>query len=88
MHLQINWQLPINHWQLRGSYATRIGVHASASPFEAMAERINWTGATLESDGYGKAMLAAGIPRATVEAWTEDPQVGGLSYALWPMCNV
>eukprot|EP00966_Prymnesium_polylepis_P180088 4169957-Prymnesium_polylepis.1 len=26
------------------------GVHASASPFEALAERLNWMGATLEGD--------------------------------------
>eukprot|EP00045_Choanoeca_perplexa_P004555 m.39084 g.39084 ORF g.39084 m.39084 type:complete len:381 (-) comp12637_c0_seq1:63-1205(-) len=51
------------------------GVHASASPFEAMAERVNWVGASLETDGFGKAMLAAGIPRATVDAWSQDPQV-------------
>ena len=42
------------------------GVHASASPFEALAERLNWMGATLEEDAFGKAMLAAGIPKATI----------------------
>eukprot|EP00854_Cymbomonas_tetramitiformis_P010470 gene10470-12381_t len=51
------------------------GVHASASPFEAMAERINWVGASLESDPFAKAMRAAGIPDATIAAWTQDPQV-------------
>jgi len=51
------------------------GVHASASPFEALAERINWTGATVDTDAFGKAMLASGIPAKTVLAWTEDPQV-------------
>jgi len=51
------------------------GVHASASPFEALAERLNWMGATLEGDAFGKAMLAAGIPKATIMAWTKDPQV-------------
>eukprot|EP00242_Pyramimonas_sp_CCMP2087_P012994 CAMPEP_0198209510 /NCGR_PEP_ID=MMETSP1445-20131203/16568_1 /TAXON_ID=36898 /ORGANISM="Pyramimonas sp., Strain CCMP2087" /LENGTH=310 /DNA_ID=CAMNT_0043883311 /DNA_START=60 /DNA_END=992 /DNA_ORIENTATION=- len=51
------------------------GVHASASPFEALAERINWTGAKLEEDAFGAAMIAAGIPVATIEAWTKDPQV-------------
>ena len=33
------------------------GVHASASPFEALAERLNWMKATLEADAFGKAML-------------------------------
>jgi hypothetical protein len=51
------------------------GVHASASPFEALAERLNWVGATLETDPFGKAMLASGIPKDTIMAWTKDPQV-------------
>jgi hypothetical protein len=51
------------------------GVHASASPFEALAERLNWMGATLEEDAFGKAMLDSGIPKATIMAWTKDPQV-------------
>jgi len=51
------------------------GVHASASPFEALAERLNWMGARLEEDPFGQAMLASGIPKATILAWTKDPQV-------------
>lgn len=51
------------------------GVHASASPFEALAERLNWMGAKLEDDPFGKAMLDSGIPKDTIMAWTKDPQV-------------
>lgn len=51
------------------------GVHASASPFEALAERMNWTGANMEDDIFGSAMLAAGIPASVIGAWTKDPQV-------------
>jgi nucleoside diphosphate kinase len=51
------------------------GMHGSASPFEAMAERLNWVGASLETDPFGKAMLEAGIPKKTVLEWTKDPQV-------------
>ena len=51
------------------------GVHAAASPFEALAERLNWMGATLEGDDFGKAMLDAGIPKDKIMAWTKDPQV-------------
>uniref|UniRef100_A0A7S4G7Y2 Nucleoside-diphosphate kinase n=1 Tax=Eutreptiella gymnastica TaxID=73025 RepID=A0A7S4G7Y2_9EUGL len=51
------------------------GVHASASPFEALAERMNWVGAKLSSDEFGKAMLAAGISGETLMNWTKDPQV-------------
>ena len=51
------------------------GVHASASPFEALAERLNWCGATIHTDTYGKGLLAAGVDAKTIAAWTSDPQV-------------
>lgn len=51
------------------------GMHASASPFEALAERNNWLGVPLEADFFGRAMLAAGVPHKMVEAWTDDPPV-------------
>eukprot|EP01001_Neometanema_parovale_P007210 NODE_3527_length_1204_cov_112.411656_g3347_i0.p1 GENE.NODE_3527_length_1204_cov_112.411656_g3347_i0~~NODE_3527_length_1204_cov_112.411656_g3347_i0.p1 ORF type:complete len:339 (-),score=110.12 NODE_3527_length_1204_cov_112.411656_g3347_i0:121-1137(-) len=51
------------------------GVHASASPFEAMAERMNWLGADINSDAFAKAMQAGGIPVGTIQDWTKDPQV-------------
>ena len=50
-------------------------MHASASPFEALAERMNWTGATVDSDPFGRGMLAAGVSEGTIKAWAEDPQV-------------
>lgn len=51
------------------------GVHASASPFEALAERANWLGVSIEKDYFGKAMLALGIPIGTIKDWCEDPAV-------------
>lgn len=51
------------------------GVHASASPFEGLAERVNWLGAVLADDPYGKAMIAAGIPADMLTTWSKDPQV-------------
>jgi hypothetical protein len=36
------------------------GMHASASPFEALAERSNWLGADVGSDPFGKALINAG----------------------------
>jgi len=51
------------------------GMHASASPFEALAERSNWLGVPLERDLFGRAMLASGIPLSVIKAWTEDPAV-------------
>lgn len=51
------------------------GLHASASPFEAMAERANWLGVPLSKDAFGRAMLASGVPRNTIIAWCKDPAV-------------
>jgi hypothetical protein len=53
------------------------GVHASASPFEAMAERCNWLRSThsISSDPFGKACIAAGIPESVLKDWSVDPQV-------------
>merc|ERR1712087_59482 len=44
------------------------GVHASASPFEALAERANWLGASLAKDSFGKALLASGVPLKMIQA--------------------
>ncbi len=51
------------------------GVHASASPFEAAAERINWTGESLNTDTFAKAMVYAGIPEDLLKKWLVDAQV-------------
>ena len=51
------------------------GVHASASPFEALAERANWLKAPIEDDFYGRGLMAAGVPAATIAEWCNDPQV-------------
>jgi len=51
------------------------GVHASASPFEALAERVNWLGASVETDDFGKGMLAKKIPAETIAKWSGDCQV-------------
>jgi len=50
-------------------------VHASASPFEALAERMNWLGYKAEKDSWGKALLDAGVKPKTIKDWTLDPQV-------------
>jgi len=51
------------------------GVHASASPFEALAERVNWLGKKPEEDSFGKGLLAKGVPADTIKKWSEDSQV-------------
>eukprot|EP00440_Ansanella_granifera_P022980 gb/GFBE01024959.1/.p1 GENE.gb/GFBE01024959.1/~~gb/GFBE01024959.1/.p1 ORF type:complete len:432 (+),score=164.41 gb/GFBE01024959.1/:1-1296(+) len=50
-------------------------VHASASPFEGLAERMNWLGYKAERDSWGKALMAAGVKPKTIKDWTLDPQV-------------
>lgn len=51
------------------------GVHASASPFEGLAERINWLGKQPENDSFGQALLKAGLSQKTIAAWSVDPRV-------------
>eukprot|EP00604_Paraphysomonas_vestita_P000966 CAMPEP_0174818266 /NCGR_PEP_ID=MMETSP1107-20130205/924_1 /TAXON_ID=36770 /ORGANISM="Paraphysomonas vestita, Strain GFlagA" /LENGTH=147 /DNA_ID=CAMNT_0016029905 /DNA_START=536 /DNA_END=979 /DNA_ORIENTATION=- len=55
------------------------GVHASASPFEGLCERMNWLKVPLEADEFGAQLLAAGIPADTIKEWSVDPQVKGRS---------
>ena len=51
------------------------GVHASASPFEGLAEKMNWLQADPADDKFASAILAAGVPMEMLKAWTVDPQV-------------
>lgn len=50
-------------------------VHASASPFEALAERMNWLGYRVDRDAFGKTLLKAGVTRKQIKDWSVDPQV-------------
>jgi len=50
-------------------------VHASASPFEGLAERMNWLGYKAARDPWGKALLEAGVKLKTIKDWCLDPQV-------------
>lgn len=51
------------------------GVHASASPFEGLAERCNWLGVDLQDDGFGRRLLNAGISRKWIEEGFNNPEV-------------
>ena len=55
------------------------GVHASASPFEGLAEKMNWLKADPATDAFGARLIKAGVPVKTIQAWSVDPQVGGKS---------
>jgi len=56
-------------------YTGENGVHASASPFEALVEKSNWLKKPLETDDFGLAILSKGIFLATLKEWSLDPQV-------------
>jgi hypothetical protein len=51
------------------------GVHASASPFEGLAERNNWLNINIKNDPFGAALMAGGLSESTITEWCKDPQV-------------
>jgi hypothetical protein len=51
------------------------GIHVSASPFEALVEKMNWLNAKVNQDAFGKALLAAGISEEAQKAWMTNPPV-------------
>jgi hypothetical protein len=51
------------------------GVHASASPFEGLAEKNNWLNVSFASDSFGKALIDAGLSEETIKEWSVDPRV-------------
>jgi len=51
------------------------GVHASASPYEGLAEHMNWLKMQPEDCAFGQTMMACGISKDTISAWSTDPQV-------------
>jgi len=62
------------------------GVHASASPFEGLAERMNWLGVSVRDDPFGKELLKVGLSEPLIKAWSVDPQVpqpGGGSASIF-----
>jgi len=62
------------------------GVHASASPFEALCERMNWLEVQCKNDSYCNAMVKAGVTEKTIKEWSVDPQVkleSGKKGSIW-----
>ena len=51
------------------------GVHASASPFEGLAEKMNWLQVKPSEDAFGAAIIADGLDEATLAKWILDPVV-------------
>ena len=53
----------------------RNAVHGSASPLEALVERLNWLAASIDDDETAAAIMDAGVKKDTLLAWAKDPQV-------------
>ena len=51
------------------------GIHASASPLEGLAEKVNWLDMEIGKDVFGKALLDSGIPENVLLEWSLDPRV-------------
>jgi hypothetical protein len=75
--------LIMNDWQKLGlDYKPNTGnngVHASASPFEGLAEKMNWLKVKSADDPLGAALNKAGVDNGTISNWAVDPQVKGAS---------
>jgi len=56
------------------------GVHASASPFEALSERMNWCDMKVENDAFGQLLLHSGVKLNHIEEWSRDPRVTYISH--------
>jgi len=73
----------LKEWQGLGlAFEPNVGencVHASASPFEGLAERMNWLKAPVSKDPFGASLLKAGVSEETIKTWSVDPQVKGKS---------
>ena len=54
-------------------------VHASASPFEGLAEKMNWLGLKPQQTGFGAALIKSGVSPKVIQEWSVDPQVQGKS---------
>lgn len=62
------------------------GVHASASPLEAMYERMNWLAIPLAEDPFGNYLLQCQIPQEFILHCQTDPQVNlpeGKTGSVW-----
>ena len=64
------------------------GVHASASPFEGLAEKLNWLNRQIKQEPFGNALLQSGISNKQIKRWCLDPQIkistdGGVSGSIF-----
>ncbi|CAE7505849.1 unnamed protein product, partial [Symbiodinium pilosum] len=67
------------HWDALGlpgqPHVGENAVHGSASPFEALVEKMNWLDADYGSDPFGSLLSSQGVSEATVNRWRLNPVV-------------
>jgi len=56
-------------------HAGENAVHASASPLEAMAERLNWMRLEVWNDPFGRILQSKNVSPARARDWASDPMV-------------
>jgi hypothetical protein len=71
----------LDDWQVLGLPSApstkENGLHASASPLEALAERLNWLKRVPAQDPFGSELLDAGCSIADIQRWCGDPAALG-----------
>ena len=71
----------LKDWKSLGlDYEPTVGdncVHASASPFEGLAEKMNWLKVSPSDDAFGAELIKSGVSPAKIKEWSVDPQVKG-----------
>eukprot|EP00435_Cladocopium_sp_Y103_P058587 s740_g20.t1 len=68
-----------NKWQELGlSTQPHVGdnvIHGSASPLEALTEKMTWLGRSFADDPFGQLLKDKGISQKNVETWQQNPTV-------------
>jgi len=52
-------------------------IHASASAFEGLVERINWLKRPVATDPFGSQLITAGVPLQCIKDWCSNPLIQG-----------
>ena len=58
-----------------GRVVETVDVRREASPFEGLAEKMNWLQLDPSTDTFAQALLEVGVTMEMLKAWTVDPQV-------------
>ena len=64
-------------------------IHASASPFETFAEKVNWLDIDITEDQFCKVLLEQGITKENIKEKLNDPKItlANLKWFLGIFCK-